>query len=140
MRQEIHSYDELIATLRTRAADLGITLEAVDVLGGLAGGHCSKIFGKSQTKKLGPGGLALYLDGVSQGTYARGKLLVRNSSLAPAATAAGYTFLAGYTNSACRRASPAGPRTSRHRRRLLVSAPIECAEGQLVHLVCRRRR
>jgi hypothetical protein len=50
---EVTDYDGLIAALRTRKAELGLTDALVDELGNLARGHCGKILGPAMVKSLG---------------------------------------------------------------------------------------
>jgi hypothetical protein len=44
-------YDELIAAMAKRAAELGLSQAALDRVAGLPGGYSGKVFGGSQTKK-----------------------------------------------------------------------------------------
>lgn len=54
-------YDGLIAALRTRKAELGLSDSFLDELTGLQSGYTGKIFGPKQVKKLGPVSLGLLL-------------------------------------------------------------------------------
>ena len=58
---EICDYDGLIAALRARMAELGVTNETIGAIAGLAGGYVGKLLAPSQIKNLGPLSLGLML-------------------------------------------------------------------------------
>jgi hypothetical protein len=58
------SYDELLAALNLRRQQLGLTMEVLDEICGLARGHSGKIFGARRIKGLGSLSLLLLLGGL----------------------------------------------------------------------------
>lgn len=58
----IRSYDDLIAAFRARKAEIGLSNEDSDRLGGLTPGHTNKLLGPTGTRKLGPVTLDVLLE------------------------------------------------------------------------------
>lgn len=50
----IRSYDDLVAAFRARKAEIGLSNNDCDTLGGLTTGHTDKLLGPTRSKKLGP--------------------------------------------------------------------------------------
>lgn len=57
----IADYDDLIEALRERAADLGLSYDAIDARAGLQSGYTAKLLGPGMTRKLGPVSLGALL-------------------------------------------------------------------------------
>jgi hypothetical protein len=55
------NYDQMIAALRARMAELGVTNETIGAIAGLAGGYVGKLLAPSRIKNLGPLSLGLML-------------------------------------------------------------------------------
>lgn len=50
----VSNYDELIAALRARADELGVTRETLDAVSGMQTGYCSKLLAPVPIRALGP--------------------------------------------------------------------------------------
>jgi len=50
---EFSNYDEMIAALRARAAELNLSGETIDTVSGLASRYASKLLGPTQIRRLG---------------------------------------------------------------------------------------
>ncbi len=51
---EFTDYDGLIEALRRRKAELDLSFELIDAIGGLQSGYSAKVLGPGMIKKLGP--------------------------------------------------------------------------------------
>jgi hypothetical protein len=49
----IHGYDDLVAAIRARVAELGVTQATIDDVAGLQSGYAGKLLGPRRIKKLG---------------------------------------------------------------------------------------
>lgn len=61
----IRDYDELVAALRSRMDEIGISYEDLEDLCGLTRGHISKVFGPIRAKNIGMDVLLLLMGGLA---------------------------------------------------------------------------
>jgi hypothetical protein len=57
----VATYDDLVAVLRQRIVELGVGMETVDAIAGLADRHTAKLLAPHPVKKLGPVSLGALL-------------------------------------------------------------------------------
>lgn len=62
---EVKDYDGMIAALRARMTEIGVTNETMDALTGLQSGYVGKLLGPSQIKRIGPVSMGLLMQGLA---------------------------------------------------------------------------
>lgn len=70
MPRVVRSRAELVAAIRERVAEVGITQQTLDHVAGWADGFAGKVLGPRQVRRLGPASLRLVLDALALGIAA----------------------------------------------------------------------